>query len=62
MFLLMYCLEELPLVFADSAMVDLLHQLGVFVDEPGFSQHVSCCILYLLADNRQAKRHIVTNR
>lgn len=33
---LMYGLEELPLVFADSGVVNLLHQLGVFVDEPGF--------------------------
>lgn len=33
----MYSLEELPLVFADSRMVNLLHQLGVFVDEPSLS-------------------------
>ena len=47
---LVYSLEELPLVFADSGVVDLLHQLGVFVDEPGLPQHVSRCVLYLSPD------------
>lgn len=39
---LMYGLEELSLVFADSGVVDLLRQLGVLVDEPGLPQHISC--------------------
>lgn len=59
---LMYSLQELPLVLADPGVVDLLHQLGVFVDEPGFPQHVSCCILYLLPDNKHTYTHIVSNR
>lgn len=53
----MYSLEELPLVFADPGVVDLLHQLGVFVDEPGFPQHISRCILYLLPDNKHTHTH-----
>ena len=56
----MYRLQELPLVFADSGVVDLLHELGVFVDEPGLSQHISCCILYLLPDDTHAGTHTHT--
>ena len=39
--------EELPLVSPDPGVSDSLHQLGVFVDEPGLSQHVGCCVLQL---------------
>ena len=34
-------LQELALVFADLGVVDLPHQLGVFVDEPCFPEYVS---------------------
>lgn len=30
-------LEELPLVLANTRVVDLLHQFGVFVYQPGLS-------------------------
>lgn len=49
---LMYGLQELPLVFADPGVVDLLHQLGVLVDEPSLPQHISRCVLYLSPDNK----------
>lgn len=60
---LMYSLEKLPLVLADSGVVNLLHQLGVFVDQPSLPQHVSCCVLYLLPDNKTQKHtQSVSNR
>lgn len=44
-------LQEFPLVLAHTRVVDLLHQLGVFVDKPRFSQDVGCCVLYLSGHN-----------
>lgn len=40
-------LEELTLVFPNFGMVDLLHQLGVFVDEPRFPEYVGSSIFHL---------------
>src|SRR4029434_9159846 len=34
-------LQELPLVPAAPGLVDLLHELGVLVDEPRLPQHIS---------------------
>lgn len=45
--LLMDGLEELTLVFPNFGMVDLLHQLGVFVDEPRFPEYVGSSIFHL---------------
>lgn len=42
-------LEELTLVFPNFGMVDLLHQLGVFVDEPRFPEYVGSSIFHLAA-------------
>lgn len=58
---LMNSLQELPLVFADPGVVDLLHQLGVLVDEPGFPQHICCCVLYL-SPNNKTHADIVSNK
>ena len=44
-------LQELPLMFADSGVVDLLLQFGVFVDEPSLTQYVGCRVLYLHTNN-----------
>ena len=40
-------LQELALVFADLGVVDLPHQLGVFVDEPCFPEYIGSCVLNL---------------
>lgn len=40
-------LEELTLVFPNFGMVDLLHQLGVFVDEPRFPEYVGSSVFHL---------------
>ncbi len=40
-------LQEFPLMVAHSGAVDLLDQLGVFVDEPRLPQHIGCCVFYL---------------
>ena len=45
-------LQELPLVLADPGMVDLLHELGVLVDEPRLPQHISRRVLYLRSTGR----------
>lgn len=45
--LLMDGLEELTLVFPNFGMVDLLHQLGVFVDEPRFPEYVGSSVFHL---------------
>ena len=39
--------EELPLVRPHPGVGDSLHQLGVFVDQPGLPQHIGCSILQL---------------
>lgn len=46
-------LEELTLVFPNFGMVDLLHQLGVFVDEPRFPEYVGSSIFHLEAAEHQ---------
>lgn len=45
--LLMDGLEELTLVFPNFGMVNLLHQLGVFVDEPRFPEYVGSSVFHL---------------
>lgn len=40
-------LEKLALVFPHLGVVDLLHQLRVFVDEPCFPEYIGGCVLYL---------------
>lgn len=40
-------LEELTLVFPNPGVVWLLHQPGVFVDEPRLPENVSSSIFYL---------------
>lgn len=40
-------LQELALMVAHSGTVNLLDQLGVFVDKPCLSQHIGCCVFYL---------------
>lgn len=40
-------LQEFTLMVAYSGVVNLFDQLGVFVDEPGFPQHICCRVLYL---------------
>lgn len=51
LFSLVYGLQELPLVLAYARVVNLLHQLGVFVDQPRFSENVGRCVLYLQGHN-----------
>ena len=46
-------LEELALVCANFAGVDLLNEFRVFVDEPRFAQDVRCCVLQLQQPNVQ---------
>ena len=41
------CQQELPLMSSDPGVGDPLHQLGVFVDQPGLPQHIGCSILQL---------------
>lgn len=48
-------LQEFPLMVAYSGMVNLLDQLGVFVDEPRLPQHIGCCVFYL----RRIEQHAV---
>lgn len=43
-------LEKLALVFPHLGVVDLLHQLRVFVDEPCFPEYIGGCVLYLRGD------------
>lgn len=38
-------------MFADSGVVDFLHQLGVLVDQPGLPQHVGRRVFDLLPDD-----------
>lgn len=45
--LLMNGLEELTLVFPHFGMVNLLHQLGVLVDEPSFPEYIGSSIFHL---------------
>lgn len=40
-------LEKLALVFPHLGVIDLLHQLGVFVDEPCFPEYIGGCVLHL---------------
>lgn len=40
-------LQELALVFPDLGVVNLLHELGVFIDEPRFPEYVSSRVLHL---------------
>lgn len=40
-------LQEFALMVANSGTVNLLDQLGVFVDEPRLPQHIGCCVFYL---------------
>lgn len=49
---LMDRLQELALVFPDLGVVDLLHELGVFVDEPRFPEYVSSRVLHLSRDEQ----------
>lgn len=53
-------LQEFALVVADSGMVNLLHQLGIFVDEPRLPQHIGCCVFYLrrTIQMRQQSRNV----
>lgn len=48
-------LEELTLVFPNFGMVDLLHQLGVFVDEPRFPEYVGSSIFHLEATEHRGQ-------
>lgn len=57
---LMNSLQELPLVFADPRVVDLLHQLGVLIDEPGLPQHICCSVLYLSPNNKHMQTLLTT--
>lgn len=40
-------LEKLALVFPHLGVIDLLDQLGVFVDEPCFPEYIGSCVLHL---------------
>lgn len=46
-------LEKLALVFPHLGVVDLLHQLRVFVDEPCFPEYIGGCVLYLRGDEQR---------
>lgn len=46
-------LEELTLVFPNPGMVWLLHQPGVFVDEPRLPENVSSGVFYLGPEKEQ---------
>ena len=41
------CQQELPLMGSDPGVGDPLHQLGVFVDQPGLPQHVGRSVFQL---------------
>lgn len=40
-------LEKLALVFPHLSVINLLHQFGVFVNEPCFPEYIGSCVLYL---------------
>lgn len=40
-------LQEFALMVADSGMVNLLDELGIFVDEPRLPQYIGSCVFYL---------------
>lgn len=46
-------LEELTLVFPNPGVVWLLHQPGVFVDEPRLPENVSSGVFYLGPEKEQ---------
>lgn len=50
-------LEKLALVFPHLGVVDLLHQLRVFVDEPCFPEYIGGCVLYLRGDGSVTAEH-----
>lgn len=59
-------LQEFALMVAHSGTVNLLDQLGIFVDEPRLPQHISCCVFYLRETQHtfmklQKKNQIVLN-
>lgn len=46
-------LEELALVFPHLGVINLLHQLGVFVDEPCFPEYIGSCVLHLRSEKAE---------
>lgn len=47
-------LEKLALVFPHLGVINLLHQLGVFVDEPCFPEYIGGCVLHLRGEKAEA--------
>lgn len=56
--LLVNGLEKLALVFPHLGVIDLLHQLSVFVDEPCFPEYIGSCVLYLWNKVKEVKKNV----
>lgn len=53
-YLLVNGLQEFTLMMAYPGTIDLLDQLGVFVDEPGLPQHIGCSVFNLRRKEHRA--------